>query len=387
LLKNLVILFYNQLELYPPSLHAVELLSAKFEHIHIVSLEKQPDSLWQYPKNVKHHYSKKGIYKGIRKYKQYKDYIVKSRKIIKDISPIIVLVYDGPTLGLTYFFRKTLSRANLVWYHNHDLFEKSFIPTFSFTNCLRFLEKKQLKNIHVLSVPARERLSYFPKYSYKSVIIPNYPLLKATLKGQFRRDYSEKTTLKVIYQGSVSKGHGLEELLNYLATRKLNDIELTIIGSWHPNFYKNLINIITKKNIGSIVELKGRVPYEELEIITDKHDVGWAVNLPLNQQYRTGGSASNKIYEYCSSGLATIYFASDHYDQYLGKMKWAIGTDLSEKNLESVFLSIKENLFEMKECARHSHLNEFNYNNVFLSAFHDILLHASINRIKSKHKE
>ena len=54
--KKALVLIYNSLELFPPTLNALEFLSSKFIDIDTISTKPLSKSSWQYPNNVTNFY-------------------------------------------------------------------------------------------------------------------------------------------------------------------------------------------------------------------------------------------------------------------------------------------------------------------------------------------
>jgi len=80
--------------------------------------------------------------------------------------------------------------------------------------------------------------------------------------------------------------------------------------------------------------------------------------------YATGGSSSNKIYEYMSCGLPTIYFKAKTYQDSLGSSNWAVSTDLLDSSLKICFDTIIQNYNSMRNDAAQDFKTKFNYQNV-----------------------
>src|SRR5690606_23526552 len=107
------------------------------------------------------------------------------------------------------------------------------------------------------------------------------------------------------------------------------------------------------------------VSYAELPKITANAHVGIAVNIPDNIMYATGGTASNKIYEYAAVGLPIFYYDNVHYKNHLSKFKWAIPTDLSTNQLSQQIEYIKREYKILSEAALEDFESDLNFENSF----------------------
>jgi hypothetical protein len=102
-----------------------------------------------------------------------------------------------------------------------------------------------------------------------------------------------------------------------------------------------------------------------LPSITAQSHIGIAVNIPSEVIYQTGGTASNKIYEYAACGLPILYFDHPHYREYLGQFKWAFATDLSKESIENCIIEIMNNYDYFSQQARNDFLSRLNFESVF----------------------
>ena len=120
--------------------------------------------------------------------------------------------------------------------------------------------------------------------------------------------YYEKKTIprgifKVIYQGTISKGHGLEEIIGILKENILGfEIHLTLVGNSSEKYKSNLLHIAKKKNVTDKLVILNRVQYLDLPSVTKQHHVGLALHDNIGSIYSTAATASNKIYEYIALG-------------------------------------------------------------------------------------
>lgn len=358
--KKALVLIYNSLELFPPTLNALEFLSSKFIDIDTISTKPLSKSSWQYPNNVTNYYSHFKNSGFISNLKNYLNFLRITTKLLKSEKYDLVLIYDGITLGLLFLIFNRLRKINRVWYHNHDVFDIKHIKAFSITNLLRIAEQIIIKKVDIISFPAQEREAYFLKSKANKIVLPNYPYLRiGDVENCKKLNTSDE--IKIIYQGRISVNHGIEELLEFLSKISQLNISVTIIGFIKPDYLRNLKQLILKLKLSDKVTLKKSVPYEKLKKITQEHHIGWAVIKPSNIAYATAGTASNKIYEYMSCGMPVIYFDCNHYNKYLQELSWSFSTDLTHESLNQCLDEISNNYEFFSKIAISDFEQKFNF--------------------------
>ena len=153
--------------------------------------------------------------------------------------------------------------------------------------------------------------------------MPNYPTVKFYSKF-FKEQNKNIGKPKLIYQGTVSEGHGLEQICFLI---KNMNCELQVVGRIDYEYKTKLTQLCDNENL----IFHGQISYNNLPFITSNCNIGLAINVANNVIYKTGDTASNKIYEYAACGLPILYFDNEHYRKYLDKYEWAFATDLSEE--------------------------------------------------------
>jgi hypothetical protein len=102
-----------------------------------------------------------------------------------------------------------------------------------------------------------------------------------------------------------------------------------------------------------------------------------AVNKPECIMYATGGTSSNKIYEYAAMGLPIFYFDDEHYNLHLSKYRWAIATDLNLNELERKINYIKSEHETLSKAA----LSDFESSLNFELSFKPVLNYLNSNNL------
>lgn len=357
--------FYNPVAFYPPTQYALRLLTnAGHEVISIstgtfdketflnklVLLKTVPYKTWKIP--------------HISTFIHFIAYCLKLRNLILEQNPNILLLYDPPAVLAWTFIRNFIRNEPILWYHNHDVIEATKMSRFSLQRLSLNAQLKIFPNLSIFTLPSAERLNYFPMKQFKGEYfhLPNYPSIEIYRPFQKKPNkLPPNGVIKLIYQGRVSDGHGLLELIDFVSSK--SKYSLTIIGPPDSNFKKLLHDRIQEKKCAQKVYLYPQVIYDELLAISSKHDVGIATNLPIGIIYKTGGTASNKLYEYAALGMPTIYYDEPHYNEYLEEFDWAFKTDLSDESLTNCLNDIANNYSDLSKKALGDFENTFNYEN------------------------
>ena len=357
---------YSHPEYYPPTLNAIELLSTKVSEITILFRDVKPTEA-TYPINVK--LVKSGKFKSIRdteissyfwKITSFLKYTYTFYQLIRKTNPKWVIVYDAIPLLAFSILSKFLIKKPKLWYHNHDVLAKDKIAKYSISWFALKNETGIFPKIDLFSLPSREREEFFPieKLKGKYFFLPNYPSLK---NHQSQKEVKKNSHLKLIYQGHLGYGHGLKEIINYIKYLNSEYLSLSIIGIGNISYIDKLNSLIEKLNLSNLIKIHPPLPYQELKNFTIQHDIGLAILLPKNINFKTASTSSNKIYEYIASSMPVILYDTRSYKSSLAKRKWAFFTDLSNDSLDKIFLTISKNSLALSNSAREDFEKELNF--------------------------
>lgn len=369
-MSHITVACYTHPELYPPVLSAIQELSPLTEGIEVITRDML-DSHWNYPANVSLYYVNKTGYKGfeietIPVYKKLWHFIsfVKQiqQSIIKHKSQVLI-VHDVIPLFAAYMLRHMLKKHRVaLWYHNHDVTDLSKAGKLTVMGIAARFEHKAFNNIDLFTLPAQERLAYFPIHilANTAVVIPNYPL-KQFYKAAVKTG-APKNTIKLVFQGSIGPGHGLEDLIGILNT-PINgkQPELHLVGKVRPPYLKKLEDLAVGQGVSARLYYHGMKPFAKLPEFLVGFDIGLAIHEPYNITYATGGSASNKIYEYAACGLPVLLLDNPHYRSYLGHLSWAFFTGLTQAELTNAIAQMDAMYPTAASAARSDFEEQFNY--------------------------
>jgi glycosyltransferase involved in cell wall biosynthesis len=378
--RNLLMAVYSSVEYYPPSLNALTNLSVVFDKISILSRNVKPLE-WNYTSNVANILS--GEFTPIREVEQkpmywkvisFLRYTWEMWKIIKNQNPQVVILYD-PIPTLSYYLISLLSnKKHFVWYHNHDVVEMSQVRKYSVNWWAAKIEKKLFQSVNIFSLPAQERKAYFDLslFNGKYYFIPNVPAI--TLYKKFYTPKTLQGTIKLIYQGTIAKGHGLEEIITTILPQKIKDkpLELHLKGVISESYKTELLQLAATHGVANVLVFHGFGAYQDVPKIASECHIGIAIHTKTDTMTKTLGTSSNKIYEYAAVGLPILLYDNRHFREHLEKYDWAYFTDLSEESLKSCLTAIVNNYPTISAQAHEDFLKELNFESYFLPVLKEI---------------
>ena len=377
---KIVSAIYSHPDYYPPTLNAVNFLAKHVTEIKIISRNVKEDEI-SFPSNVS--LEKSGHFKTIRdteaanyfwKIKSFIGFLLLLYQSIIKYHPEWVLLYDPIPLFAFKILRPFIKKKPKLWYHNHDVMELTRLKKYSISWFAYRAEQKSFYNIDLFTYPSEQRKVYFPLKKLKGIssFLPNYPP-KNSHRVSVKK--TPKNSLKLIYQGHVGEGHGLLEVIIFLKNINIQlEVSLTIIGQIDETFKQKAVAMIKQLRLDDKVHILPPVPYPKLKEITERHDVGLAIHLPVNLAFNTAATSSNKIYEYISGGLPVILVDNSAYKETLQNREWSFFTDLSEESLEKNLIRISENYKRISEEAINDFKNELNFEHFFQPILPHILL-------------
>lgn len=366
--RGVLITVYSHPEFYPPTLNLINELSKKFDRVVVLS-RNLFDSDWSYPENVRLIVTGKKV--SIRE-SEKKSKILKVlsfliytwglfKLIIKE-KPIWLILCDPiPTLSFL-LVSPFLPRKIKIWYHNHDVLELTRVKPFSISWFSKFSEKLIFKKLNLFTLPNIERKKYFPLSSLKGSfhVLPNYPSRDFYAKFRGARHASSK--IRLIFQGEIAEGHGLESVINVLDTKIGNkDLELILVGRVSSIYRDNLLKLSKANNVENKVVFIDFVSYSELPKITETCQIGIAFYLNSDVMNQTISGASNKIYEYAALKLPVLTNSSNPSLLNLKKFQWCVFSDLDKENLISNISLIDQSYHKLSKDAYLSFLDSLNF--------------------------
>jgi glycosyltransferase involved in cell wall biosynthesis len=370
--KKLLVGIYYHPEAFPPTLNAFDQLSNCFDSIDVIARPHIKGS-WVYPPNTHVLFSgrhlssneqeQSSIIKKIIFFLQFSFNFLKKGVATK---PSAMLLYDPHALLAYYLCRPFFFFQHVLWYHNHDVAEIERMRKYSLGWWACKVEKKLFKQIDIFSLPTAERLPFFPIDTLKGqyFIVPNYPSLQRHKK--FYTISKPIESIKIIFQGRIDEGHGLEEIINILPRTDFEKPLQLILKGYCTGAYKNKLMAQAQQwKVADKISFYGFTPYEEVPALTASCHIGIAIFTKQDVMNTTLGTASNKIYEYAAAGLPILYYTHSSIKSTLQDCDWAIPVQLEEESLFNAVTLIVSQYTVLSKKARVAFEQTFNYEKSF----------------------
>lgn len=389
-LNRAIVSIYIDPDFYPPTINAILNLAERFEEV-VVVCRNNTTTDFPYPRNV---YLKKiGKACTVREMERqsvwlkafyFSKFVFYFLRYMRSSKTSLVLLYDSIALYGFYLVKNVIkTNRKKIWYHNHDMPAESLIQQFSVGGLAAKYEKRAMQYIDFFSLPSEDRTHCYQQIAgnFPVFIIPNYPSLKLYHCYHYLR--KEEGILKIIFQGFIGPGLGLESFIELLSERiKGNSLHLILKGSVKEEYKEKLNALAEKLEVASQVKWVPIGPYNELIKLTSSCDVGIGINMNTDTISKTLGTASNKIYEYAACGLPVLLFDSENYRRYLNKYDWTFFTDGSVYSLKENIELLTEDLPKVSNSARLCFEQSLNFETIFLPVLNEVLYFKKIN-----HKE
>ena len=256
-----------------------------------------------------------------------------------------IICHDYYFLPTAVLVSKSLNVPIIMDIHEYALKQYDFkyfnlYRTHHIHNLHSFLFK-EVSNFSVVSEGIKDRLcEIYPSIKNKAKVIRNVP----SLMQQFE-DYKgdivvnnllkNKSSIKIIYSGLVTRWRGLEELLEafpYLNT----SFELFIIGPISSDGLEIVTKIKSLSRDFGRVHLLDCVPYSQIIDFNKNFDIGYYAQPIFSEQKKY--VLANKLFEYMHAGLALCLDTSLEFKKLLEKHKmgWSIKDVGNKSNIIQV---------------------------------------------------
>ncbi len=386
-MRRIVVAIYIDPDFFPPTINAVLNLAEVSEEVIVISRNNTITD-YPYPANV--HLKKIGKFVTVRdlekqpvilKVTYFLQFTWTLFRYSRTRKTSLLLLYDHFAIFSFYLMRR-VRRHTKVWYHNHDITDKSELRKVSIGSIASRYEKNAMRHIDFFSLPSAERLLFYPdiKVGIPVFIIPNYPSLKVykNLKCNTIFENKKERAITIIYQGFIGPGHGLEQILELTKEEVGGNSLILVLKGSVTNEYRTHLQVMAEKyGVSNNVTWIAVGPYAEVPAITATCDIGIGINTNTDNISLTQGTASNKIYEYAASGLPVILNDSEEFRKYLDRYKWVFFTDGSVGSLRKILNEIIQNLTGLSNEARSSFEEQLNFEHVFSPVIKEIFTAAS----------
>ena len=251
---------------------------------------------------------------------------------------------------------------------NHNL-DYEPITVGLFQKIVKKIELRSVQYLDLIIFSHKMRAKKFFKESkIKRNFITFYNSLPIDFYKKYKKKYSNNTTKKLFYFGSIGPGHGLFELIK--STRFIDkNICLEIYG-WivDENYYSKIYKFIKKNNLDNKIFIKLNVKDFEWKSKMMNADLGIALYETKSLSHKFMFPASQKINACLAACLPVLVSNTKDNKNFLANHKCGVSTNLSSKfiakNINSIFR--KEKFYKLlKKNSKQAFLNEFNFEKQF----------------------
>lgn len=231
----------------------------------------------------------------------------KVRRTLKKIKPDYVHCNDLNTFVMSFFRLKGVKYV----YDAHEM--NMGIPALFKEYILTKLENALIPRAHAVIVPQTDRLNLIRmKYRVapeKLFLLENFPArITGSQTGFFTSEYDFRPEGRTVlsYSGVMDDDRCIKELI--CAMKYVDNAVLFLIGNAGKTYKESLETLIRQENLTDRIYLKPLAPQEKVLSIAQSTDIGICLYRPtsINNYF----SASNKIYEYLSSGIPVIAYCT-----------------------------------------------------------------------------
>ncbi len=249
----------------------------------------------------------------------------------------VIVANDLDTLLGSYYANKL--RFKKLVYDSHEYFTEvpELINREFPKKVWRIIERNILPKIkYSYTVSESIANTYAKLYDIPMKVIRNLPYYIDSKKLQKQPANSKQKV--ILYQGALNVGRGLEQIID--AMQFIENTKLIIIGD--GDIKDQLIDRINEKGLNNKIELKARIPLQELPKETCKANLGIALeeNLGLNYYY----ALPNKLFDYIQARVPVLTSPFPEMQKIVNKFE--VGTVYEHKTPKTLARKITE-IFEL----------------------------------------
>jgi len=367
--KVLLIALYSPPQYYPPTLNAVEFLAEQYDRIYIIY--RNYDSIdWSFPPNVETIATgRKMKIKAAERLSLgskmffFVQYTWRLFMTVIRVRPHTWLIYEYMPILSLFLLNPFLRRPHILWYHNHDVGDPDYIRKWSISWFAWKSERWLFPRLTLFSLPSLARKIYFPMEIFKGTFffLPNFPARKiynTMVEFNDEKDI-DADDLKLLYQGSISRQHGFEEIISILNRRIAGKgLRLVLKGFISDKYLKELQELAAANKVGDRLIYLPPSGYKDVIKNSFHCHIGIGIYMKNDIMNNTLGTASNKIYEYAAAGLPVLVYDNEHFRAALTSKNWAIFTDATPNSLIKCLEDIVGNYRSLSAAARKDFIDQ-----------------------------
>ncbi len=213
----------------------------------------------------------------------------------------LILANDLDTLLCGYLASRIRKKA--LVFDSHEFFTQvpELIERPRVQSIWKRIEGRIVPKLNHMMTVNEEIASLFEQtYGMLPQVVMNLPMANHQESQNIRTIGKIKGPIRILYQGAVNKGRGLEEMVNAMSL--LTDHELHIVGG--GDRLEALRLQVSKLEWRNRIHLHGRYPLDQLKKFVKQADLGISLEKDLGLNYRL--ALPNKLFDYMQGGLPVV---------------------------------------------------------------------------------
>lgn len=329
--------------LFDSRVHKFSHTLGKHHDVTVIAIEKNKAPIFE----AKEKYNVQRIRLRSLKYKtniltlilKYLEFIIKSVPIMKNGT--VIHCNDTGAFLIGVLIKKFFNKKIKIIYDAHELESERNGLTFFKKKATYLLEKLLIKKAdNFITVSESIGEWYKKEFGVNYEIILNVPNKNdLNVKSNYLKEkFNIKSGSVFIYQGGLTQGRYIEEILNAFKTNKTNSIVFLGYGPLTDLVKSGMTN-------HNNIFYHDPVPYESLPIITSSADVGICMIEPICLSYEY--ALPNKFFEYLQSGLPVL--TNDLVEVRKIIKEKNIGWTYNIENIQEIINNFKTDLIDHKD--------------------------------------
>ena len=366
-------------ESHGPQICAIHMISAHSESVSVL-FRNVGKSYWKFPANTKMIKDGKMVQQDIVYKKNtfikiyyFVRFTLKMFLAISKKKYDLIVLFDPMAFFSYSLIAWLLPKSYIVWYHNYDAIDLNNTRKYTLGWFANRTPCRMFPKIDFFTLPMKDRVKLFPVHLLKRKyqIIPNYSLLEL---HSAKDKYIAGNIIFLVYVGTISNGHGFEEIIEILKTEiSGKQIHLILKGFINDKYKNELLIFSDKHGVRESLTILPSGPWKEVPEIIRKCHIGLAIYTGTDQMNMTlGKGGSGKVYQYIAEGLPVLMNTNFHKN--FNDCNWAISTELNQKSLEKNIFKIVNVYNELSKSAAKNFMDEYNCNIYFDNFFKSIFL-------------
>ena len=232
--------------------------------------------------------------------------------------PKLLIANDLDTLPANYLASR-IRKIPLI-YDSHELFTQvpELIHRPTVQSVWKWIERKIVPHLqYAVTVNYSIATIYRRLYGTPFRVVRNIP--ERVEYHSRKEDPSGKQ--KIIYQGSLNIGRGLELIID--AMQYLDNVLLLVVGT--GDIERRLKERVKQLNLDDRIEFRGRIMPEELQTVTMGADLGISLEEELGLNYRY--ALPNKLFDYIQCRVPVLCSALPEMSRIVDSYGVGISTD------------------------------------------------------------